>query len=615
MIQRLYINGELVDMSEDTKITLNYKSNIFGDISKITASNSLTINIPKNTRNRRIFNNPTAPAFESPFRYSRHTCRYEQDGIELLKGYAVLLSSADTYEIALYWGVLTAYQTWVDANPTLQEIDKTSAVQWNSNSTTADYDTFLSSGYGFAHYDMRAKYSFGILGTTARSIHPSASVRWVINAFAQKNNITLNFPLRIADDLRRLVMPCTTMNAGERYWAESKLTATAQISPYSLLGGSFIRALDIVAPDYIETEEHIFNTATGNVTVTYFSTAGADKVRFTFKDFTANRYTAGSTLSVVSTVKDGPAVGSKSFYATTNSKGVVGFNISADVDVPDADFVYFSFNNLKETTSTGTWSAESFTYTPLVAQNSYPCTYDIAPNLPDISQIDLIKAVCAMFGLFAMPDPTIDNGITFVGIEDLLDNRANAYDWSANLLGERGGDSPEAQFSISEWAQENWFRYETDDSVNVDADAPLKVNNESLERKRDAVKLPFAPTDGNQILQYDVNVDDSGAQSLELRDVKPRIMRLYQADNGKALLRFNGLRFDEIIKTYYKGYSELLNSCVVVKEKLRLTEYDIRDLDFTRPVYLAQYGRYFGIVSLQVSGKECTAELALLPLK
>ena len=220
-----------------------------------------------------------------------------------------------------------------------------------------------------------------------------------------------------------------------------------------------------------------------------------------------------------------------------------------------------------------------------------------------------------MFGLFAMPDPVIDNGITFVGIEDLLDNRANAYDWSANLLGERGGDSPEAQFSISEWAQENWFRYETDDSVNVDADAPLKVNNESLERKRDAVKLPFAPTDGNQILQYDVNVDESGAQSLELREVKPRIMRLYQADNGKALLRFNGLRFDEIIKNYYKGYSELLNSCVVVKEKLRLTEYDIRDLDFTRPVYLAQYGRYFGIVSLQVSGKECTAELALLPLK
>ena len=612
MIQRLYINGELVDMSEDTKITLNYKSNIFGDISKITASNSLTINLPKTTRNRRIFNNPTAPAFESPFRYSRHTCRYEQDGIELLKGYAVLLSSADTYEIALYWGVLTAYQTWVDANPTLQEIDKTSAVQWNSNSTVADYDTFLSSGYGFANYALKG-YLYGKPSDIKKSqsnIFPSVSVRWVINAFAQKNNLTLNFPLRIADDLRRLVMPCTTMNAGERYWAESKLTATAEM--YTGQSSVNLIALDVVAPDYIAYETRQVSAFEGNRT--YFSTADADKVRFTFKDFHQDSYTLSSVFKAVARNKDGGTSIIYTFAPTTNDRGRVGFDLSEEISVEDMDEVYF-FIDKRIATAGISWSAESFTYTPLVAENSYPCTYDIAPNLPDISQIDLIKAVCAMFGLFAMPDPTIDNGITFVGIEDLLDNRANAYDWSANLLGERGGDSPEAQFSISEWAQENWFRYETDDSVDVDADAPLKVNNESLERKRDAVKLPFAPTDGNQILQYDVNVDDSGAQSLELREVKPRIMRLYQADNGKALLRFNGLRFDEIIKNYYKGYSELLNSCVVIKEKLRLTEYDIRDLDFTRPVYLAQYGRYFGIVSLQVSGKECTAELALLPLK
>jgi hypothetical protein len=57
----------------------------------------------------------------------------------------------------------------------------------------------------------------------------------------------------------------------------------------------------------------------------------------------------------------------------------------------------------------------------------------------------------------------------------------------------------------------------------------------------------------------------------------------------------------------------MLNEAVVIKEKLRMSEYDIKDIDLTKPVYLAQYGRFFGIVSLQVTGRECKAELAVLP--
>jgi hypothetical protein len=202
------------------------------------------------------------------------------------------------------------------------------------------------------------------------------------------------------------------------------------------------------------------------------------------------------------------------------------------------------------------------------------------PNLPDISQIDFIKALCAMLGVFAMPDSENPNNILFVGIEDLMNNRASAYDWSQGLIGLPGGDSQDVQFSISEWAQKNWFRYTEDEDVNINADAPLVVQNEALEREHEAVQLPFAPTDGNKILQYELSLDvDTGITTSTLLDVKPRIMRLMEDENGKAVLHFNGLKFEDLLAKYYTAYSTLLNSAVVTKEKMRLSEYDIRGVD------------------------------------
>ena len=79
MTEELYINGEAVDLKPDATTTLNYKSNLLGDISKITSSNSQTIQCPKTTRNRKIFDNPGAPAYVSDKRYNRYSARLVSD--------------------------------------------------------------------------------------------------------------------------------------------------------------------------------------------------------------------------------------------------------------------------------------------------------------------------------------------------------------------------------------------------------------------------------------------------------------------------------------------------------------------------------------------------------
>ena len=48
----LFIGDKLMDLDDDTKVTLNFKSNIFTDLSKIISNNSYTIKLPNTIRNQ-----------------------------------------------------------------------------------------------------------------------------------------------------------------------------------------------------------------------------------------------------------------------------------------------------------------------------------------------------------------------------------------------------------------------------------------------------------------------------------------------------------------------------------------------------------------------------------
>lgn len=605
MTQRLYINDELVDISPGTKITLNYKSNIFGDISKITSSNSLTVKLPKTTRNCRILDNPTAPAYSSRFRYKRHACRYEQNGVELLRGYAVLLDSSADYEIALYWGVMAKYQSWRDADPSLRDLDGEETIAWNSVAvTTEPYATIVERGYGYPFYDS------GAYDTTQGNRHPSVMCRWVLDKISAQQGVSFTFPERVREAIDNLMMPCVSNNAGKSYWQQNNVRCVSKMaslqdifSPSAYLQATYIDAgTDKVLGDvYVNS----------SVPVTEFATLDADNIHIEFRDFSSGRYSSLSQFEVAALSEDGlTTISTHTFPAVENSSDVWGFNISEDVDVSGAYKVRFRVVMIATTTA-ASWQAEWFRYAPLVEKNTYPCLFDIIPNLPDISQINFIKALCAMYGLFAMPDNDNPDNIIFVGIDELMGNRAEAYDWTARLHEAAGGDAQETRFSIADYAQKNWFRYAEDDTVSVDADYPITIDNVTLKGEKDIISLPFAASKGNTIIHYESKLED-GKMVYTLIDVKPRIMRL-ENNGGYGWLNFAGLSFKDIIGTYYARYAAMLNEAVVIKEKLHISEYDIVGLDFTKPVYLAQYSRYFGIVSLQVTGDECTAELALLP--
>lgn len=119
----LFVDGELVDLGEDTKITLNLKSNLLSDLSKIVSNNSYTIKLPKTVRNQRIIEHADIPSCNTVYPRRYHHARYFRNGVEIISNAkAVLLSVSDTIDIAITWGNITLLAGIVENDKSLNEL-------------------------------------------------------------------------------------------------------------------------------------------------------------------------------------------------------------------------------------------------------------------------------------------------------------------------------------------------------------------------------------------------------------------------------------------------------------------------------------------------------------
>lgn len=64
----------------------------------------------------------------------------------------------------------------------------------------------------------------------------------------------------------------------------------------------------------------------------------------------------------------------------------------------------------------------------------------------------------------------------------------------------------------------------------------------------------------------------------------------------------------------YSYLQQILSTPIIITETLNLNEFDLRDIDYSVPVYLNKYNSYFAIVSMtRDSNGKCKCELIKLP--
>lgn len=267
------------------------------------------------------------------------------------------------------------------------------------------------------------------------------------------------------------------------------------------------------------------------------------------------------------------------------------------------------------------------------------------PNFPEMKPIDFLKGVFYIVGGY----PIIHNGkLRLVLYRDLIDNVNKAVDWSNFLTNDYSMPSS-INFVLSEWAQVNKLRWKSDDEDNPKFSSSFEIKDPYLNTENDVFTLPFegCATDrgmakvpiyeAGKVINY-VKFNGTGllqywsfAKEVEgfvFKECKPRIGVRHKNGAIENITNMTGqssldfLTFDELsfrskgglMDTRYKIFSEMLRHPFVVTDKMELDEFTLGNLDMSIPVYLRQYGSYFGIQSIKrTSDGKCTVQLLKIP--
>ena len=199
----LFIDGELVDLDDSTKITLNIKSNLFTDLSKIVSNNSYTIKLPKTVRNQRVIKHADLPACATDYPRKYHEARYIRNGVEIIpNGKAVFMSGADSFEVALIWGNISLLSGIVGGDKTLNDL----------KDSYPEYYTIWKrefSNYQDSANFIMADMNMGVRNYDSKNyVHPCVRAGWILERISQDSGINFLFPNNIMDSLiNRLLVP------------------------------------------------------------------------------------------------------------------------------------------------------------------------------------------------------------------------------------------------------------------------------------------------------------------------------------------------------------------------------------------------------------------------
>lgn len=590
MKEELYIKGESVDLG-DSEITLNFKSNLLGDISKITASNSYTIKLPRTNKNIRLLDFPDVAGHESYMMRDYFNAEYYRNGVKLFDAKAVLIScSEDGFDVVLTWGMSEKFIQLMNDDKSIQEFADM-ALPWNSSTT---YDNGLVNGQ-LSHGYIR--HNAGIDVDSNRDkifIHPSVNCMRLLEEIASYYGLTMDWG-SYKQYIELLYLPLISQKANPKY---------------NYFQAEFIKINDF------GLEMSLNSTLSGISIVASNSYIKIDDLS-TDWDLLVNIFTnaPSNTSNVVLVRFNGDGGNFYNLYLNSDSSGTCSYKGKIPGNINNYSYVTINFIIQNGYTiiegNGGIVKLSSINYDN--KQLSYGGVYPIGSNLPDISVVDFIKQICWLFGLFAIK---IDTGVSFIPVNKIIDNRDKAVDWSKKLV-PTGWTAKETSYTFGDFAQKNYFRYEENENAKS-ADGYMVVQNKTLDYEKDLLKLPYTAGGDNgdmRAVPYFKWSDDGTI--VELEDCGDRIMQLVISfdSQGKedARLDFSGLKFQNRVSRFgLSFYQDLIKSPFVIKDTFRLTEIDLKNIDYTIPVYIERYAAFFAIISIKSQGDYSECELLKL---
>lgn len=608
----LFINNQKADLPANPTITLQYRSNILGDITKFQNSFSYSFKLPKTTRNARILDDPSNVAHESEWTHKTLPVALICDGTDVLGAgaTAVLLSVGDEYEVSLLWDRIAALTEWLESDPSIKDLPQIGIVWSREHTAYADFAAAPKSIF-LPSYDA----GIDLDRFTDYACHPAVSLYYLFDAIFTKIGVAYTLPDDYKRALQYLAMPLPTRN---RLFDNSTKAFTLQSFTTTILS---TETYDVkVIPATYQDKGGNYDSATKMFTVQTAAPGVQVNISLIMSVTVNARKDAskGNEMVIVGVAEDGTEqdITSWPIDVTIENKpgGYSGppstLDVSDTVKLTGYKSYYFKLTN---SYAWGTSQVQAFSVTPQYSTVNLGQVFTTY-NLPDISQVALVKAVCALYNLAMIPG---ESGVSFTPRKDLFNQAVSSQksaDWSDKLIG--GKDPTEVGFTVEGYeAQKNWFRWKANKFRDTDADGALEVNDTTLQAEQDLYTLPFAATE-----TYTGKTDlyakkySSGKWSPALQSNEPLLLWVTN-DGGDCALRFSSeeLWSQKLENPDYLPMAAALASPTIIKCRLNLSPLDLQGLDYGRAIYLRQYGACFALISLRADSKG-NSEAELLKL-
>lgn len=662
----IIIDGRRTDTYRDDSVTLDFNSSILGDISSIKCSASKTIRLPKTLNNDAIFDLAHMPSRDSVKARKVLSCEMYVDGVALFsRGLCHLLSSdGEHYEVAMTFGIMhQGFEQWLKDKPKLRDLEdgEYDWIAWKASAGVTTWMAGLSQdeqmeGMPSLWY---ARYDCGVNDRTKINIHPCVTLREVYARVIKQNSLLMNMPQSAVEDMGNRAIVLKNNNKSLNTLTD---TLTIKTKPSQIWERAYN---DRYKRLYLDIDSESFDVVNST-----FLQRGVKRVEVKFTTIKLVFY-YGSVIGTAGLQEFLPAVqaspGSYALVLEPTTGGVVkitptvsnnvltySINRTFTFDVYDGEdnigkpllkayislkrweglpdgvwekpnspyYVigtnqYWNNYSLRDTfrfQSSYNGGSSSFVETTYQQNNDgYPMDrFTLAENLPDITQIDFINFLCKFYGMFPMQQ---GDNVTFVPFSRLYDNidSNNIYDWSEKLTESFPYYPNNVGLTIDGYAQQNIVTYKEDKNDPVDVSASLVVEDESLEQEKKLIEFPFSASRGNLIPQYSLNEEGE----LEKNDVEYRIMRITYGDNyeNNALKFTDDMKCQQILNRHYSELQEAIRKPMQIEEDVALSLLDLQAIDYSRPVYLSKYGRYFAIISIQWQSDQSTSKVKLLRIK
>ncbi len=697
MYEELFIidNGKRlrVDLSIPSGITLNFKSNIFGDLSKITCSYTYTFKLPLTANNRRVFDNADDVRCISNKIRRRLKAEYIQNGIPLFSNANLYIESTDTcFNAVMTWGVIDGFQKLKDDDISIQKLPLSAKPVFGPcNSKIEDYKNtsdFVQPLYnaGLPYVtDTGWKNRYNTWSVFPLPVIPVFRLIQLINQhYGTKFNLGSAYNYGDDSNNHKIislgVVPCVNVDVPENTETEKAVLDTNigcyMRGPYANINNILTGATNDSAPTdsrfslVKDSDGFTIGIKMSSDTALSFEVDGCWRMKFTHEP---NQYKGQGRVEMGAPDTTG-LTPKLTFYYTTNGTSAVAlssvegrfswdndwcwvFDFSKErgkdrisLTIPPNATLFCAIeveaNALQLKWSEGTKIIKFYEKVdPGNIQWSKPeesagkIPMDLMSNLPDVSCMNLMKAVFFMLGAF----PTINTSGEIIPVfyTVLKDNivAGTAVDWSSRMTTDHATLPTKTTYSISGFGQRNYYMMKNDNAdgngsedesdVYANGKGIIYVGNEIIDRNKTIIQLPFyAPyiknkkspfiATGNTMKFWYYEGDE-----VKTKEAKPcfgMIKPLVQTSSGEPTgVVWMGMEvWNDFVNINadpsYSYLSRIMENPIIITENLLLNEHDLRHINYNVPVYLSKYGAYFAIVSITRDSKGISkCELLKLP--